>query len=522
MERRVLKYELSVGKVSFIGAGPGDPRLLTLRGAELLGRADVVVFDEDVHEAALDLAPEGTPRVRIPRGAQPQSNVADLAARARAGAHVVRLFYGDPFAFRGGAIELAGVRQAHVEVEVVAGVIAPTAAAAYSGLALSRYEDITPSVALAVVNEAEELHDWRKLSLATDTLALLTDAEQILEITHTLTYYGRKPETPAALVRNVSLPSQKVVLDTLVGIRKHIAEFEPAPDDKSMVLLVVGDSIAGRDALRWFDTRPLSGKRILVTRAAEQGRKLAAMIRERGAEPVVVPLIEIHPPQDPAPAMRAAKELASYAWVCFTSENGVKKFFDVLATSNLDARAFATTRIAAIGPGTAAALAEHGLRADIVAKESRGEGLSKALLDAAASSPRGRVLLPRAKEAREVLPETLRAAGFEVDVVVVYETSTARGDATQKLRTMLESRSLDAITFTSASTVHALCDVLGGDWASVVAKSGAIVASIGPVTTEACAAREIEVDATASTYTLEGLVAALEGAFARTATTPTR
>lgn len=501
-----------MGKVSFIGAGPGDPRLLTLRGAELLAKADAIVFDEDVHEAALDLAPERAERVRVPRGAQPESNVPDLVARARAGAHVARLFYGDPFAFRGGAIELAGVRQAHVEVEVVAGVIAPTAAAAYSGLALSRYEDVTPSVALAVVNEAEELHDWRKLSLATDTLALLTDTEQLLEITHTLTYYGRKPDAPAALVRNVSLPSQKVVLDTLVGIRKHIAEFEPSPDDKSMVLLVVGDSIAGREALRWFDTRPLSGKRILVTRAAEQGRKLGAMLRERGADPILVPMIEIRPPSDPAPAERAARSLASYAWVCFTSENGVKRFFDVMTAANLDARAFGKARIAVIGPGTAAAIVEHGVRADLVAKELRGEGLAKALIDAARGE-RGRVLVARAKEAREVLPDTLRAAGFEVDVVPVYETHPAPRDRTDRVRAMLEARTLDAITLTSASTVHAFCDALGGDAAALVAKSGARVATIGPVTTEACTAREIKVDASAPT--LEGMLAALEGAFAR-------
>ena len=327
-------------------------------------------------------------------------------ARRRARREAV--FYGDPFAFRGGAIELAGVRQAHVPVEVVAGVIAPTAAAAYCGLALSRYEDVTPSVALAVVNEAEELHDWRKLSLATDTLALLTDIEQVLEITHTLTYYGRKPETPAALVRNVSLPSQQVALDTLVGIRKHIPEFEKAHVEKSMVLLVVGESIASREALRWFDTRPLSGKRVLVTRTAEQAKKTSAMLRERGAEPIVIPTIEIHPPSDPARAERAARELATYAWVAFTSENGVKAFFDVLASQHLDARAFGAARVAVIGPGTAAALAEHGITADIVAKEYRGEALAKAMLDRVGAT-RPRVLIARAAEAREALPEALRA-----------------------------------------------------------------------------------------------------------------
>ena len=508
-----------MGKVSFIGAGPGDPRLLTLRGAELLGQADVVVYDEDVHADALDLAREGAERVRIARDAKPEANVPDLVARARAGSHVARLFYGDPFAFRGGAIELAGVRQARVDVEVVAGVIAPTAAAAYSGLALSRYEDVTPSVALAVVNEAEELHDWRKLSLATDTLALLTDVDNVLEITHTLTYYGRKPETPAALVRDVSLPSQKVVLDTLVGIRKHIAEFEPSsPDEQRMVLLVVGDSIAGREALRWFDTRPLSGKRVLVTRTADQGHATAAMLRERGAEPVLVPMIEIHPPADPAPVLRAARELTSYAWVAFTSENGVRAFFDVLAAQSLDARALGQSRVAVIGPGTAAALASRGVRADVVAKEFRGEGLAKAMLDALGAQAKGaRVLVARAKEAREALPEALREAGCAVDVVAAYETVPAPRAVTERVRSLLESKRIDAVTFTSASTVHGFCDAVGGDAAQLLAKSGALVASIGPITTEAAAARDIKVDATATTYTLEGLLTALESAFTRRA-----
>ena len=501
-----------MGKVSFIGAGPGDPRLLTLRGAELLGQADVVIYDPDVDEDALELAREDAERVMVARDATPESNVPDLVARARAGAHVARLFYGDPFAFRGGAIELAGVRQARIDVEVAAGVIAPTAAAAYSGLALSRYEDVTPSVALAVVNDAEELHDWRKLSLATDTLALLTDIEQVLEITHTLTYYGRKPETPAALVRNVSLPSQKVAQGTLVGIRKHIAEFS-SPEQKGMVLLVVGDSIAGSDALRWFDTRPLFGKRVLVTRTEGQARKMGAMLRERGAEPVFVPTIEIHPPADPAPITNAARSLESYAWVVFTSENGVKAFFEVLAAQKLDARAFGRSRIGAIGPGTAAAVQARGLQPDVVAKEFRGEGLAKALLDAMGSEARGkRVLVARAKEAREALPEALREAGCEVDVVAAYETHPAPRAATERLRGLLESKKLDAVTFTSASTVHAFCDAVGEGAASLVAKSGVIVASIGPITTEAATAREITVHATATTYTLEGLMTALESA----------
>jgi len=499
------------GRVSFVGAGPGDPRLLTLRGAELLGGADAVLYDEDVHPEALELAKPGAEKVAVPRTNEPESNVPDLVARARLGSHVVRLFYGDPFAFRGGGIELAGVRQASIEVEVVAGVIAPTAAAAYCGLALSRYDDITPSVALAVVNEAEELHDWRKLSLATDTLALITDLEQVLEITHTLTYYGRKPTTPAALVRDVSLPSQRVALDTLVGIRKYIKDF-----GAGTVLLVVGESIAGRDALRWFDTRPLFGRRVLLTRTAEQAKRTAAALRERGAEPVVIPTIQLFPPEDPAPLEKAARELGTYAWAAFTSENGVRAFFDCLTRQGLDGRAFGGVRIGVIGPGTAAALAEHGLRADVVAKEFRGEGLAQAMLEAIgpdAAKAGARVLVARAKEAREALPDALRQAGCHVDVVAAYETRAAPREVVERVRGLLEKRAVDAVTFTSASTVQGLCEALGQDAPKLL--SNVIVASIGPITTEAAVARGIEVTITASTYTLDGLLMALESAFSR-------
>jgi uroporphyrinogen III methyltransferase/synthase len=281
-----------------------------------------------------------------------------------------------------------------------------------------------------------------------------------------------------------------------------------------MVLLVVGDSISGREALRWFDTRPLSGRRILVTRTADQGKKTVGMLRERGADPILVPTITIGPPEDPARVARAARELASYAWVAFTSENGVRAFFDALAREGLDARAFGTSRVAVIGPGTATALAEHGLRADVVAKEFRGEGLAKAMLEALGGAKGKRVLIARAKQAREALPEALSAGGCEVDVVPVYETHPAPG-VSARITGMLDGRELDALTFTSASTVHAFCDALGDNAPALVAKSGAIVASIGPITTEAAIARGLEVHATAAAYTIEGLVAALELAFTR-------
>jgi len=227
-----------------------------------------------------------------------------------------------------------------------------------------------------------------------------------------------------------------------------------------------------------------------------------------------VPTIQLFPPRDPAPLEKAARELGTYGWVAFTSENGVRAFFECLTRQGLDARAFGGVRIGVIGPGTAAALAEHGLRADVTAKEFRGEGLAQAMLEAMGAAKQGaRVLIARAKEAREALPESLRAAGCQVDVVAAYETRAAPREVVGRVRELLEKRLVDAVTFTSASTVQGLCEALGEDAPSLL--SNVIVASIGPITTEAAAARGIAVTITASTYTLDGLLMALESAFSR-------
>ena len=492
------------GRVSFVGAGPGDPRLLTLRGAELVSRADVVVFEAGVHEETLALAPKDAPRHEVSRAAAPEAIGAQLATHARAGHHVVRLFVGDPFAFRGGVVELGAVRAAGLPVEVVAGVIAPTAAAAYTGLALSRVDDASPSVALAVVGDVSQLHDWSKLSLATDTLALIVDVAHLEEITQTLTYYGRAPTTPAAFVRDVSLPSQKVVLDTLVGIRAHLGSMGSGHG-----LLLVGEAIAAREPLRWFELQPLFGKRVLVTRAEGQAQKTAAMLRERGAEPLVEPTIAFEAPTDPALLRKAIASLRDYGFVLFTSENGVRFFWESLTHQGLDARALGNARLGAIGPGTAQALEAHGVRADVVAKEFRGEGLAQAVLDAMGSE-RPRVLLARAEEAREVLPDTLRSAGCVVDVVPAYVTRGAPG-AGERLRELFGGRGVDAVMFTSASTVSSFCDALGPGAKELLATVR--VASIGPITTEAAQKRGLEVAVTASPHTLPALVDALEASY---------
>jgi len=279
---------------------------------------------------------------------------------------------------------------------------------------------------------------------------------------------------------------------------------------------VVAALQAGEEARRWFEGKPLFGKRVLLTRAREQAGSAAALLREEGAEPLVVPTIEIHPPRDPAALGRAVEALRAgrYAWVAFTSANGVERTWEALVATGADARAFAAARIAAIGPATARALEQRGLRADVTAKEFRGEGLAEEMLRAIAQPPAAgqgdrarRVLLPRAARAREALPEALRAAGCEVDVVPAYETRPPPPEVVDALLAELESGRVDAVTFTSSSTVDHLCDLLGARAATLLA--GTCVASIGPVTTETARGRGLRVDVTADEYTLPGLVRAL-------------
>jgi uroporphyrinogen III methyltransferase/synthase len=491
------------GVVFFVGGGPGDPRLLTLRGAELLSRATHVLADAEVHEDVLSHAPPAAVVERVARG-QGSEHVRRMVTAARAGGRVARVFAGDPLLFRRGDEEVAAVRREGVAIEIVAGVTVVTAASAYGGLALTRSSDRSPSVAFAAVGDVNELHDWTKLSLATDTLCLVCDASLVDEITSTLTYYGRAPQTPAALIRDASLPSQRVAVGSLVDMRREARAFA-----EGEVLLVVGEAVALAGALRWFDVRPLFGKRLLVTRPREQGDDTAALVRERGAEAVLLPAIAIEEPEDRAPLEAAAHALGEYHFVAFTSTNAVQRVFAELARQGRDARAFGAAKVAAVGPGTAAALERWGIVPDLVAREHRGEGLADGLL--AALPPGARVLVPRAAEAREVLPEALRAAGHQVDVVTAYVTRPAGPEAQQRLRAALEERAVDAVLLTSSSSAKSLVAALGADADALLRR--VVVASIGPITTATLEGLGIAVDVTAPSSSMAGLLDAVEARF---------
>jgi uroporphyrinogen III methyltransferase/synthase len=495
------------GKVTFVGAGCGDPRLLTVRAVEVLAEADFVLFDPEVHPDVLARLREGTPRHPISQAMTADRIGTMLADEAKKGRRAVRLAWADPLLFGWGDVEGTSVARHGVPIEIVPGVSSFVALGAFAGVPLTRSSDASPSVAVVSVTRGHEsLHDWERLSKATDTLAILCDADSVGETARSLVFYGRRPGERVTIVEGVSLPTQRVTETTLGEVPLL------PPWRVSRVMLVVGERASRMTELEWWGKQPLFGKRVLVTRAREQAGGAAAMLRERGADPVVIPTIEIHSPSDPSPMIEAASDLGGkYDWIALTSANGVDRLFAEVKRQGKDARAFGGVKIAAIGPGTASALERHGLVADVIAKEHKGEGLASDLL-AAIGEPKGkRVLVARAEVARDALPDALRDAGCTVDVVSVYKTRSPPRALLEALSSLLEAGEIDAVTFTSSSTVDHLCDALEARAAALLAKT--CVASIGPITTQTAQKRGVRVDVTAEQYSIPGLVAALEKHF---------
>lgn len=536
------------GTVSLIGAGPGDPGLLTLRGAERLRAADVVVYDRLAHPALLDLARPDAERVYVGKVSahhsmkQPEIN-ALLVARALAGKTVARLKGGDPFVFGRGGEEAEACRAAGVPFDIVPGVTSAIAAPAYAGIPVT-HRDAASSFAVITGHErddsresggrlpgqAEQRRDWAKIAHAADTLVFLMGVEALPEIAARLQEQGRAPQTPVALIQWGTWTRQRVVVGTLASIVDEVTKAKLTPP----AVCVVGDVVKLRETLRWFDdpvTRPLFGKRILVTRAREQASGLSDLLRARGADPVEFPAIRIERLEDEATLRNALSNLAAYDWVIFTSVNAVPVVADLLEALRLDARAFASTRLAAIGPATAEALRTRlGLRADYVPSEAVAEALLAQWPDTELTGKR--VLLPRALEARDVLPEGLQARGATVDVAPAYRTVAASdgpqksassqdaqaetGTDTETLRTLLASESLNALTFTASSTVHNFVRALvGEETAQLPALVGDVtLAAIGPVTADTLREYGLLPRIVAPEHTIAGLVAALETYFA--------
>lgn len=486
--------------VYLVGAGPGDPGLLTVRGAELLASAEVVVYDRLSVASLLDLAPPGAERINVgkaPRQATvPQDGInALLVERGSRGQRVVRLKGGDPFVFARGGEEAAALARAGVPYEVVPGITSAIAVPAYAGIPVTlrhSSELFTVITGHEDPDKGGEL-DWSAVARLGGTIVVLMGVGRLPKIVDRLMGGGLSPSTPIAVVRWGTRPEQHTVRATLGTILDHADELA------SPSVIVIGQ-VAATD-LSWFESKPMFGRRVVVTRTRTQASQLAALLRAEGAEPVEIPLIEITDPDDGGAALAAAAAAAgSYDWIVLTSPNGAERFLAALG----DVRRFGTANIAVIGPGTAAVLREVAVHPDLVPERFVAEGLVEVFPSPPAGG--GRVLLARAAAARDVLPDALRAAGWEVDVVAAYRTVPTA--VTDDHRALLASA--DAVTFASSSTVDHFVAAFGVDAVPPV------VASIGPVTSATARAHGIEVTVEAPEHTIPGLVAALAGHLGQT------
>jgi uroporphyrinogen III methyltransferase / synthase len=498
------------GIVYLVGAGPGDPGLITARALELIATADVILHDRLIPPDALHAARSDAELIDV--GKRPgdaevlQREIEKLMVeRARAGRSVIRLKGGDPFTFGRGGEEAEALAQAGVPFEVVPGVTAGVAAPAYAGIPVT-HRDAASAVAFVTGHEdpdkGESAVDWEALAAFPGTLVIYMGVKRLPEIAQRLVAAGRSASEPAAAVERGTMSGQRTVTSSL----GELADAADGAGLRPPAVVVIGPVASQADGLSWVERRPLHRVRVVVTRAREQASALARRLAGLGAEVIDLPAIRIEPRIAADEVRRAVSDVYSYALVCLTSPNGVRLLFDAMAEAGRDARSLANATVAAIGPGTAAALREHGVIADVVPDESVAEALVEAL---AKVEVEGRpVLIARAAEARDVLPNALRRRGAEVDVVPLYETVAERPSE----ESIEAAQGADYVTFTSSSTVRNFVRAVGDRF-----PREARVISIGPVTSAAAREAGIEVHAEPDRHDIEGLVEALVADVARRA-----
>jgi uroporphyrinogen III methyltransferase/synthase len=490
------------GRVYLVGAGPGDPALMTVRSLELIAIADVVFYDRLIPPGALAGAREDAELVYVGKQpgvpSVPQEEIGErLIEAARAGKSAVRLKGGDPFVFGRGGEEGEALREAGVEFEVVPGITAGVAAPAYAGIPVT-HRDEASAVAFVTGHEdpekPESALDWEALARFPGTLVFYMGVKRLARNAAALIEAGRDPEEPAAAIERGTTPQQRTVEATLGTIAAAVEREQV----KAPALIVVGRVARRHEQLAWLERRPLHGRRVVVTRARAQASGLARTLRELGADVVELPAIRIEPRLGSAEVRDAVGRLADYSLLCLTSPNGVRLLFTAMEEAGLDARALAGATVAAIGPGTARALAERGIVADVVPERFVAEALVEALAEVEVEGKR--VLVARAAEARDVLPDALRERGAEVDVVALYETVRETPEEVEVER----AQGGDYVTFTSSSTVTNLLEALGDRF-----PEKARIVSIGPVTSETVRGAGLEVNVEAERHDVDGLLDAL-------------
>ena len=504
--------------VYLIGAGPGDPGLITVRGMQCLAAADVVLYDHLVHPRLLRHARPGAEQIDVgvaaPQPLEQEAICYLLSEKAREGKVVARLKWGDPFVFDGGGSEALFLHERGVRFEVVPGIPAGIGAASYAGVPLT-YPGGGDTLTFVRGHEDEgktqATIDWTSLARLDGTIACYAGPDQLPQMLNALVSHGRAPEDSAALIYDGTLATQT----TTIGSLAEIADKVRRASDRRPALLVVGRVAALREHLRWFDARPLFGKRILVTRPREAAAELADLLEALGAQAIEAPMIRILPPEDYGPLDEACATVGRFDWVVFTSANAVDSFMQRLGASGRDLRALGGVRVCAVGPATAERLARHGLRVDLVPQEYRAETLAHALTES--GDVRGlKIFLPRADIGREVVAEELKKHGAEVTEAVAYRTAVAEAEHESEpdIYRMLLERRIDVVTFTSASAVRSFVKVLGAEPAADLLRT-TIVASVGPVTAEAAAQYKIQSTIVPTEYTIPALVDAIVEYFSR-------
>ncbi len=498
----------SNGKVYLIGSGPGDPGLLTVKARDCISRADVIVYDNLANPLFLSYAAKDAEIIYVGKKAACHTmNQNDINAlivdKARQGKDVVRLKGGDPFIFGRGGEEAQELIAADIPFEVIPGITSAVSVPAYAGIPLT-HRDHTSTVAFVTGHEnplkKQSSIRWDKIATGVGTIVFLMGVANLVHIAETLMANGRDPDTPIAVIMNGTRPDQRTLVSTL-GETRRLAETE---DIRPPAIIVVGDVVNLRNDLNWYETRPLFGRKIIVTRAREQASELMEKLACSGADCIEFPTIEVIPPSSWTPLDDAIRTIETYDWLIFTSVNGVRFFMERLFALNRDVRDLKGIRIGAIGSKTASVWENMGIKPELVPDKYRAEAIVDAFRD---MDKNVRILIPRALKARKILPDELRKMGAKVDVVPAYQTVMPDND-TERVSQMIASGKIDMVTFTSSSTVTNFMAMLGKN--GIQEKMADVsVACIGPVTAETAGNAGLSVDLVPERYTVDDLVMAI-------------
>lgn len=498
---------MSKGYVYLVGAGPGDPKLITVKGAECIAQADVLVYDRLASRRLLALARPECELVYV--GKSPDRHTLTqteinqvLVTEGLAGKVVTRLKGGDPFVFGRGGEEAEALLEAGVPFEVVPGITSAIAVPAYAGIPVT-HRSLTTSLAVVTGHEDPAKNEstirWAHLAQLQGTLVFLMGMQNLALIAQKLMENGLNPLTPAAIIQWGTRPEQR----TLVGKLETLAAEAREQGFSNPAVIIVGEVVSLRRELAWFEKKPLFGRRIVVTRARHQASELSKAIEALGGETLEFPVIGVAPPTESSHLRKAIHNLAAFQWLIFTSVNGVEAFFSELREQKRDIRDLAGLEIVAIGPATKAALEGRGLQIAYMPEEFRAEKIIEGL--AGRVLPGQKVLLARAEEARAILPETLKSWGAEVWDAPAYKTVSGGADG-EELRRLLRDKEVQAVTFTSSSTVRNFVTLIEGD---VSLLEGVLLYSIGPVTSQTARELGLTIYKEAARYTIDGLLEAL-------------